>query len=81
MINTKKPYYIATKSRTRTYGYTVHDIHGLTTYFTGPGCTAGWYKKKYDAQHRADVLNTAIARRQQATDALQTALKDVIDES
>ena len=55
-----KPYYVAEKSRTRKYGYTVRDINGLTTWFTGPGCTGGWYKRKCDAQCRADILNSTL---------------------
>ena len=51
--------YIAVKSRTRTYGYTVQDTRRTTTYFLGPDCTAGWYRLKRDAQHRADVMNEA----------------------
>jgi hypothetical protein len=74
MTTNKKPHYVADKSRTRTYGYTVRDVHGLTTYFTGPDCTAGWYRRKYDAQHHADVLNKAM-------DILIDTVKDVVDES
>jgi len=55
-----KPHYIAEKSRTKKYGYTVRDVNNLTTWFTGPDCTGGWYKRKCDAQHMADVLNTMI---------------------
>lgn len=58
----KKPKYVAEKSRTRNYGYTVRDINCETPYFKGQGCTGGWYRFKKDAQHRADVLNKAIDR-------------------
>lgn len=51
--------YVATRSRIRTYGYTVQDITGRTTYFIGPGCTCGWYKYKRDAIARAEVFNAA----------------------
>ena len=51
--------FIAVKSRTRTYGYTVQDTTHRATSFIGPGCTAGWYRLKSDAQQRADVLNEA----------------------
>lgn len=59
-----RPQYIATKSRTRHYGYTVKDTTGETLYFIGPGCTGGWYKYKRDAQTRADELNRAARRRE-----------------
>lgn len=51
--------YIATRSRTRRYGYTVQDTTSRTTWFVGPGCTGGWYKLKRGAQARADVMNRA----------------------
>lgn len=56
------PYYIADKSRTRKYGYTVRDVNRLTSWFVGPNCTGGWYKRKSDAQHRADVLNASVEK-------------------
>lgn len=52
--------HVATRSRTRSYGYTVQDVTGKTRHFTGPACTAGWYKLRRDAQHRANVLNEAL---------------------
>lgn len=55
-----KPHYMAWKSQTKKYGYTVRDMNNLTTWFTGPNCTGGWYKRKTDAQNRADVLNTIV---------------------
>lgn len=55
-----RPHYIADKSQTRKYGYTVRDVNNLTTWFIGPNCTGGWYKKKRDAQQRADVLNKFV---------------------
>lgn len=61
-----KPYYIADKSQIRKYGYTVRDVNRLTTYFTGPNCTGGWYKYKRDAQHTADVLNSAYNKMRQS---------------
>lgn len=55
-----KPYYVADRSHARKYGYTIRDVNGLTTWFTGPNCTGGWYKIKTNAQHCADVLNRSI---------------------
>jgi hypothetical protein len=59
MASAVTPYYVASRSRTRHYGYTVRDINNATSYFMGPGCTGGWYKLKRDAQHAADVMNAA----------------------
>ena len=58
--NHLRPFYIAWKSQTKNYGYTVRDMNGSTTWFTGPKCTGGWYKRKKDAQERADILNAAV---------------------
>ncbi len=52
--------YIAVKSFSRSYGYCIQDVTGETRYFTGPNCTAMWYKYKRDAQAQADKLNAAV---------------------
>jgi len=57
------PRYIATRSRTRKYGYTVQDVNGLTKYFVGPNCTGGWYKYKRDAEQAAERMNNSIQAR------------------
>lgn len=49
--------HIATKSRSRHYGYTVQDTTGQNSSFIGPGCTGGWYKYKRDAKKRANIYN------------------------
>jgi hypothetical protein len=54
--------FVAVKSRTRAYGYAVQDTTGKAAWVAGPGHTFGWYKRKADAQKRADVHNGADGR-------------------
>jgi hypothetical protein len=48
--------FTAGKSLTRPYGYTVLVPPGTTW---APHGYAGWYRRKADAQRRANVLNAA----------------------
>lgn len=48
--------FIVVKSLTRKYGYTVKAPPSIT-WANGPQHTVGWYRRKLDAQRRADELN------------------------
>ncbi len=50
--------FVVVKSRLRHYGYSIKAPVGVT-WATGPGNTFGWYKRKADAEKRADELNRA----------------------
>lgn len=45
----------------RMYGYSIQAPPG-TTWATGPNRTFGWYKRKKDAQQRADELNRSLRK-------------------
>ena len=50
--------FIVVKSQTRKYGYAIRAPRHVT-WATGPKNTFGWYRRKSDAQERADELNRA----------------------
>lgn len=52
--------FIAVKSKIRHYGYSMKDKSGTVSWIVGPDHQAGWYKRKRDAQHAADVHNKAV---------------------
>lgn len=50
--------FVVVKSLTRKYGYTVKAPPGIA-WAKGPRNTVGWYRRKSDAQKRAEELNWA----------------------
>jgi hypothetical protein len=50
--------FIVVNSLTRKYGYAIQSPRNVT-WATGPQHTFGWYRRKSDAQERADELNRA----------------------
>jgi len=50
--------FVVVKSLTRRYGYSIRAPKSVT-WATGPQNTVGWYRRKADAQRRADELNRA----------------------
>jgi hypothetical protein len=53
--------FIVVKSLTRKYGYSIRAPRHVT-WATGPTNTVGWYRRKSDAQKRADELNRTSGR-------------------
>ncbi len=51
--------FVVVKSLTRKYGYSIQASQSIT-WATGPQKTVGWYRRKSDAQKRADELNRAM---------------------
>lgn len=51
--------FVVVKSLTRTYGYTIK-APPFITWARGPQNTFGWYRRKTDAQKRAEALNCII---------------------
>lgn len=52
--------FIVVKSLTRKYGFAIQAPSHIT-WAVGPKHTLGWYRRKSDAQKRADEFNRAIA--------------------
>lgn len=52
--------FIVVKSPTRKYGYAIQAPRSIT-WAKGPQNTVGWYRRKLDAQNRAEELNRAFA--------------------
>ncbi len=53
--------FVVVKSLTRKYGYTIK-APPFITWAIGPQNTCGWYRRKADAQKRADELNEGLNR-------------------
>jgi hypothetical protein len=51
--------FVVVKSLTRKYGFTLKAPR-VITWAKGPQNTVGWYRRKSDAQKRADELNRAF---------------------
>jgi hypothetical protein len=54
--------FIVVKSKTRKYGYSVK-APASVIWATGPDNTFGWYRRKSDAQQRADAMNIVASHR------------------
>jgi hypothetical protein len=52
--------FVVVSSLTRKYGFTIK-APPFITWAIGPHNTVGWYRRKSDAQKRADELNEAFA--------------------
>ena len=50
--------FVVVKSLTRKYGYAIQAPRSIT-WAQGPQNTFGWYRRKSDAQERAEELNRA----------------------
>jgi hypothetical protein len=48
--------FVVVKSRSRTYGFAIQ-APASVAWAIGPGHTFGWYRRRSDAQERADVHN------------------------
>lgn len=51
--------FVVVKSLTRRYGYAIKAPRSIT-WAKGPQNAVGWYRRKSDAQVRADELNRAF---------------------